>query len=54
MHSINIGISSHNDLIITQCVKSLFDIKGSLKQIELLVLIDNLLGESEAVERLSS
>ena len=50
MHTINISIGSHNNLVISEGVQTFLDIEGGLKQIELFVLVDNLLGESEAVE----
>ena len=54
VHTVDIGIGSHNDLIVSQGVQAIFDIEGGLKQIELLVLVDNLLGESETVERFTT
>ena len=44
MHTVYIGIGSHNNLVITQRVESVFYIKCSLEQIKLLVLVNHLLG----------
>ena len=54
VHTVNIGISSHNHLVITQCVKALLDVKGCLQQIKFLILIDHLLGQPKGVQRLTS
>ena len=47
MHAVNIGISSHYHLIISQCIKSFFNIKCSLKQVEFFILIHHFLRQSE-------
>ena len=49
MHTVHIGISSNDDLIITQRVKAFLDVKSGLQQVEFLVLIDDLLGQPEGV-----
>ncbi len=49
VHSIYIGIGSHNHLIISQSVQSVLDIEGCLEQVELLVLVNHLLGQTIAV-----
>ena len=49
VHSIHIGIGSHNHLVISQSVQSVLDIEGCLEQVELLVLINHLLGQAIAV-----
>ena len=49
VHSVNIGIGSHNHLIISQSVQTVFYIQGSLQQVELLVLVNHLLGQAIAV-----
>ena len=50
MHTVNIRIRGHNHLIISQRVESVLNIEGSLQQVELLVLIDHLLGKTERVQ----
>ena len=54
MHTVHIGIGSHNHLIISQRVHALLNIEGSLEQIELLVLIDHLFRQAKGVQGLSS
>ena len=54
MHAIDIGIGGHNHLIISQTVETLLNVEGCLQEIELLVLIDHLLGELEGVKRLTT
>ena len=49
VHSVNIGIGSHNHLIISQSVQSVLDIESCLEQVELLVLVNHLLGQAIAV-----
>ena len=53
VHAVDIGIGGHNHLVIAQRVEPILDIKGSLQQVELLVLVHHLLGQSEAIERFS-
>ena len=47
VHTVDIGIGSHDDLVVAQVIKSFFDVERRLQQVELLVLIYHLLGESE-------
>ena len=54
MHAIDIGISGHDDLIVSEALHSLLDVEGGLQQVKFLVLIDHLLGEPVAVERLAT
>jgi len=54
VHAVDIGIGSHDNLVVAQVVESLLDIEGGLKQVKLLVLIDHLLRQSEAVERFAA
>ncbi len=54
VHPVGIGIGCDDHLVVAQFVHALFDVERRLQQVELLVLIDNLLGESEAVERLAT
>ena len=54
VHAVDIGIGRNNHLIVTQCVESVLDVEGCLEQIELLILVYHLLGQSVRVERLAS
>ena len=54
VHAVDIGIGSHDDLVVTQGVETLFYVESSLKEVKLLVLVDHLLGETERVERLAA
>ena len=49
MHTIDIGIGCDDHLVVTQIIHILLDVQRSLQQIELLVVIDHLLGQTEAV-----
>ena len=54
VHTIHIGISSHYHLIISKSVKTVLYVEGSLKEIELLILINHFLGQTIAVEWFST
>ena len=54
VHAVDIGIGGHDHLIITQVVESILYVESRLKEIELLVLVDHLLGQTETVEGLSA
>ena len=54
VHAIDIGIRGDDDLVVAQSVKPLLDVEGSLKEIELLVLIDHLLRQAIRVEGLAA
>ena len=54
MHAVDIGIGGDNHLVVAQVVHILLDIERSLKQVELLVLVDHLFGQPVAVERLAA
>ena len=54
MHAIDIGIGGHDDFVVAQSVEAVLDVEGRLQEVELLVLVDHLLGQSEAVERLAA
>ena len=43
VHSIDVGIGSHNHLVIAQRVESFFNVECCLQEIELLVLIHHFL-----------
>ena len=44
VHAVDIGIGSHDHLVIAQCVESVLDVKGCLQEVELLVFVDHLFG----------
>ena len=46
VHAVDIGIGSHDYLVVAQRVKSVLNVEGSLEQVELLVLVHHLLGQS--------
>ena len=54
MHTIDIGIRCNNYLIISKRIESVFNIKRSLKEVELFILIHYFLCQSKAVKRLST
>ena len=54
VHAVDIGIGSHDDLVVTQGVETLFYVESGLEEVKLLVLVDHLLGETERVERLAA
>ena len=54
MHTVDISIRCHYYLIITQGVETFLNIERSLKQIELLVLVNHLLGKTKRVEGFST
>ena len=54
VHTVDIGIGGDNDLVVTQVVESVLNVEGRLQQVELLVLIHHLLGQSERVERFAA
>ena len=49
VHSIYIGIGSHNHLIISQSIQTILNIESCLKKVELLVLVNHFLGQTIAV-----
>ena len=54
VHTVDIGIGSHNDLVVTESVDAVLDVECSLQEIELLVLVHHFLCQSERVERFAS
>ena len=44
MHTVYIGIGSNYNLVITQSIKSIFNIKCRLEKIKLLILVNHFLG----------
>ena len=46
VHTIHIGIGGNYHLVVAQGVETILNVERSLKQIELLVLVDHLLGQS--------
>ena len=53
VHAVDIGIGSHNDLIVSERIESVFYVEGSLQQVEFFILVDYLFLLAVAVERLS-
>ena len=43
MHPVHVGICSDNHLIIPQTFQAILNIQGRLKQVKLLVLVNNFL-----------
>ena len=54
VHTIDIGIGRHNDLVVSQAFHTVLDVEGRLEKIEFFVFIDHLLGEAVGVERLTT
>ena len=54
VHTVHIGIGGHDYLIISESVEPFFNVQGSLQEVELFVLVDHLLGESERIQRLTA
>ena len=54
VHAVDIGIGGDDDLLVAQVVHLLLDVERRLQQVELLVLVDDLFGQPEAVERLAA
>ena len=54
VHAVHIGISGYYYLVVTQVIQALLYVQGCLQQVELLILINHLLGESVAVKRLTA
>ena len=50
MHTVHICIRCYHDVLITQAFKPFLNVQGRLNEIELLILINDLLGKSIAVE----
>ena len=54
VHSVDIGIGSHDDLVVAQVVETILNVEGSLKKVELLILIHHLFAQTIAIQRLAS
>ena len=54
VHTVHIGIGRNDYLVVAKVIQTLLDIQGSLQQVELLVLIDHLLGKAVAVQGLTA
>ena len=54
MHAVDIGIGGDDDLVVAQVIHVLLDVQRRLKEVELLVLVDHLLRQSVAVQRLAA
>ena len=54
VHTVYIGIGGHDHLVVSKVVEAVLDVQGSLKEVELLILIDHLFRQAEAVEWLTT
>ena len=54
MHTVHIGIGSHNYFVVAQIIYTVFDIQRRLKQVKLFVFVHNFLRQSVAIERFSA
>ena len=54
VHPIHIGIGGQNDVLVTQVIDAFFNVQRRLEEVKLLVLINDLPREAEAVKRLAS
>ena len=54
MHAVDISIRSHDNFVVSQCVESVLNVESGLQQVELLVFVYHLFGQSEGVERFAS
>ena len=54
VHAVHIGVGGDDDLVVTQVLHVLLDVERRLQEVELLVLVDHLLREPVAVERLAA
>ena len=53
MHTINVGIRSDYNLVVTQGIEAIFNIQSTLEAIELVILVDDFFAKSKGVERFS-
>ena len=54
VHTVDIGIGSHNHFVVAECLKTVFNVECCLQEVKFLVLIDHLLGQSVGVQRFSA
>ena len=54
VHAVHVGIGGDDDAVVAQSVEAVLDVERGLQQVELLVFVDDLLGQAEAVERLAA
>ena len=54
VHPIDIGIRGDNHLVVAKRVESVFDVEGGLKEVEFLIFVHHLLGQSIGIEGLSA
>ena len=54
VHTVHIGISCYNHLVVSKPFHAVLDIEGCLEEVEFFVLINYLLGESIRVERFTT
>src|SRR5690606_5420369 len=50
MHAVGIGIGRNDYLIIPESLHTIFNIQGSLQQIEFLIFVYDLFGQSETIQ----
>ena len=54
VHAVDIGIGGYDDFVVAESVYAVFDVEGSLQEVEFFVFIDDFLGQTKGVERFSS
>ena len=54
VHTVHIGIGRDDHLVVAQAIQPIFDVEGSLEQVEFFIFIDDLLGQSIAVQRFTA
>ena len=54
VHPIDISIRGDNHLVVAKRIQPIFDVEGGLKEVEFLIFVHHLLGQSIGVERLSA
>ena len=54
MHTVHVGISRDNHLVVAQVLEAVFDVEGGLEQVPFLVLVHDFLGKAVAVLRLTA
>src|SRR5690606_3640681 len=50
MHPVNVCVGGYHHIVVTEVIERLLNIEGGLKQIELLVLVNNLFCQAVAVQ----
>ena len=54
VHPIDIGIRGDNHLVVAKRIQPIFNVEGGLKEVEFLIFVHHLLGQSIGVEGLSA